>query len=120
MRFAKLLRLYLDPFVVFKNINVGPPSAQMDALRFNRRHRGFLLIYARRWATIAVLCAFGMMPLGALAGEAPMLALPILGLVLGFSAAVCMLVVAFAVYVVLGLDAEGAAKDSSRVVRRSR
>jgi hypothetical protein len=104
MRFAKLLRVYLDPFVVFKNVNVGPPSAQIDALQFNRRHRGFLLIYALRWAAIGALCAFCMMPLGALAGEAPILALPILGLVLGFAAAVCMLFVAFAVYVVLGLD----------------
>jgi hypothetical protein len=97
--FWHLLRLYLDPFALFKSITVEP-----DALEFNRRHRRILLIYVRRWATIAVLCAGGMAPLGALARGEPILVIPIIGLELGFSSAVCMLLLSVAVYVVLGLD----------------
>ena len=97
--FWQLLRLYLDPFALFKNIYVEP-----DGLEHNRRHRGMLLIYVRRWATIAALCAGGMAPLGAAARAEPILCIPIIGLELGFSSAVCMLLLSVAVYVVLGLD----------------
>ena len=93
------LRLYLDPFVLFKSITV-----ESDALEYNRRHRGVLLAYIRRWAMIGLSCALGIEPLAAIASVDPILAVPILGLELGFSASVCMLLVSFAVYVVLGLD----------------
>jgi len=96
--FWHLLRLYLDPFALFKSI-----AAEPGALEYNRRHRGMLLIYVRRWATIAVLCISSMAPLGALARAEPILVLPIIGLELGFSSAVCMLLLSVAVYVVLGL-----------------
>jgi hypothetical protein len=99
-----MLRLYLDPFALFKNITIGPPSARAEALQYNRCHRAILLTYVRRWTAIAVLCACGMAPLGALAGAQPILGIPILGLELGFSGAVCMLLLSVAVYVVLGLD----------------
>jgi len=92
------LRLYLDPFVPFRSI-----AHEADALDYNRRHRGMLLPYARRWAMIALACAGGLFPLGAAARAEPMLCLPVLGLELGFSTAVCMLLLALAVYVVLGL-----------------
>ncbi len=95
--FWRLLRLYLDPFVSFKSI-----AAEADALEYNRRHRGVLLVYVRRWATIAAACAGTLFPLAALARAEPMLSVPILGLELGFSAAVCMLLLCVAVYVVLG------------------
>jgi len=90
------LRLYLDPFVPFRSI-----AHEADALDYNRRHRGMLLPYARRWAMIA--CAGGLFPLGVAARVEPMLCLPVLGLELGFSTAVCVLLLALAVYVVLGL-----------------
>ena len=93
------LRLYLDPFVLFKSIAV-----EKDALAYNRRHRRLLLPYARRWATIALACAAGLFPLAALARTDPMLCVPVLGLELGFSGAVCMLLLSIAVYVILGLD----------------
>jgi len=98
--FWRLLRLYLDPFALFRNITVGAPSAQAEALQYNRRHRAILLTYVRRWATIAALCVFGMAPLGAAARAEPILCIPILGLEVGFSAAVFMLLVSVAVYVV--------------------
>ena len=104
VRFWRILRLYLDPFALFKNITVGPPLARAEALQYNRSHRRILLTYAMRWAAIALACAGGMAPLGALARAEPILCIPILGLELGFSAAVCMLLLSVAVYVVLGLD----------------
>ena len=99
-----MLRLYLDPFVLFKNVTVGPPAARFEALRHNRRHRAILLTYARRWAAIALLCVCAMAALGAAVRGAPILCIPILGLELGFSAAVFILLVSVAVYVVLGLE----------------
>ena len=102
--FRRSLRLYLDPFALFKNINIGPAAARNAALRYNRRHRAILLTYVRRWGAIGVLCACGMVPLGAAAQGEPILCIPILGLEVGFSAAVFMLLLSVAVYVVLGLD----------------
>ena len=103
-RFWRTVRAYLDPFVFFKSITIGAPAARAEALQCNRSHRGILLAYVRRWAAIAVLCAGAMVPLGPLAKAEPILCIPIVGLELGFSAAVCMLLVSVAVYVVLGLE----------------
>ena len=97
--FWRLLRLYLDPFALLKDITL-----EADGLQYNRRHRGILLIYVRCWATIALVCAGGMAPLGALARTEPILCIPIVGLELGFSTAVCVLLLSIAVYVVLGLE----------------
>jgi hypothetical protein len=97
--FWRLLRLYLDPFALFKNI-----AAESGGLEYNRRHRRILLVYVRRWATIAAVCAGGMAPLAALARAEPILCVPIVGLELGFSTAVCMLLLSIAVYFVLGLE----------------
>jgi hypothetical protein len=93
------LLLYLDPFAPFKNI-----AAETDALDYNRRHRHLLLTYVRRWAVIGLSCAAGMEALGLLARVEPYLVVPIFGLELCFSASVCMLVLAAAVYWVLGLE----------------
>ena len=92
------LRRYLDPFMLFKSIAV-----ERDALEYNRRHRRVLLAYARRWAMIALACAAGLFPLGALARAESLFCVPILGLELGFSAGVCMLLLSVAVYFVLGV-----------------
>jgi hypothetical protein len=92
------LRVYLDPFVLFKSV-----AADDDALEYNRRHRGRLLSYVKRWTVIALLCALALEPLAALARAEPILCVPIVGLGLGFSSAVCMALLAAAVYVVLGL-----------------
>jgi hypothetical protein len=53
---------------------------------------------------IALGCGAAMFPLGAAARVDPILCLPILGLEIGFSSAVCALLLALAVYVVLGLE----------------
>jgi hypothetical protein len=98
--FWRSLRVYLYPFVLFKSI-----ATDDDALEYNRRNRGLLLAYARRWAAIGLACAGGMEPLAVLARAEPILGVPTLGLEIGFSASVCMLLLSLAVYVVLGLDA---------------
>ncbi len=104
LSFGQLLRLYLDPFALFRSITVGDARAQEQALQYNRRHRRILLAYARRWAMIAIACIAAAAPLGALARTDPVLAVPVIGLELGFSLAVCVLLLALAVYVLLGLD----------------
>ena len=66
------LRLYLDPFVLFKSI-----ALDAGALEYNRRHRRVLLAYARRWAMIALACACLMEPMGPLSRTEPLLYAPI-------------------------------------------
>ena len=92
------LRLYFDPFVPFKSI-----ARETDAFDYNRRHRRLLLPYVQRWAMIALACAALLEPIGPLARAEPLLCMPILGLEICFSASVCVLLLALAVYVVLGL-----------------
>ena len=98
----RVLWLYLDPFCLFKNVTAGTLASQAEAMRYNRRHRRILLTYLGRWATIGALCLAGMAPLAAAAASEPVLLVPILGLELGFSASVCMLILSLAVYLLLG------------------
>jgi hypothetical protein len=97
-----LLWLYLDPFCLFKSMT--DEASQAEAWRYNRQHRRILIAYLRRWAAIGALCLAGMAPLAASAAADPLLVVPILGLELGFSAAVCMLTTALALYIVLGVE----------------
>ena len=106
LSFWRLLRLYLDPFALFKSVTVGTRWAQAQALSYNRRQRGILLTYVRRWAVIALASALSVGPLGALAATQPVLLVPILGLELAFTLAVCAVSLSLAVYVVLGIARE--------------
>ena len=94
------LRVYLDPFCLFKSISMGGA----EAAQHNRRHRRILLAYMLRWALIGGLCFAGMEPLIALAPRVPALVVPIVGLELGFSAGLFFALLSLGVYVVLGLD----------------
>ena len=106
LSFWQLLRLYLDPFALFGNVNAGSIWAQAQAWQYNCRHRHMLLAYAKRWLVIAMACMALMQPLAALAGAEPVLFVPIVGLELGFSTAVCALLLSLAVYVILGIEAK--------------
>ena len=97
--FRQLLRLYLDPFALFKNTAVEP-----GALEYNRRHRRMLLIYLRRWATIAVVCLALIVRLAALARGQPLVWIPLAALEVLFSSGLCMGFLSIAAYIVLGLD----------------
>ncbi len=56
--FSRLLHRYLCPGPFFRDTTRGSLLEQAAALRFNQARRSFLLIFARRWATLA-LFAFG-------------------------------------------------------------
>ena len=102
--FRQALRLYLDPFALFKNVNAGTGVAQRQALEYNRSRRGMLLAYARRWALIGMACVSALVALSGYARAEPVLLVPMLGLEIGFTAAVVSLLLSVAVYLVLGLE----------------
>ena len=62
-----------------------------------------LLPYALRWALIAIACVAAMTCLVAFSRGAPVLWIPIVGLELGFSTALCIFFLCLAAYFVLGL-----------------
>jgi hypothetical protein len=101
--FLKLLHLYLDPLALLRNITVGTDDERAAALQYNRRLRAVLLIYARRWTVIALACIASANPLASLAREELVMCVPFVGVELGFSVALCALVISVAVYIVLGL-----------------
>ena len=100
----QVLWLYLDPFCLFKNVTVGSAACQAEAEEYNRRHRRILLAYVGRWASIGAVCLACMASLVAPAMAAPVLIVPIVGLELGFAAALFVLLVSLAVYVLLGME----------------
>lgn len=58
--FGVLVRLYLDPGMVFKDASRGSWLAREQARRYNERHRWMLLLYVRRWMTIAAVFLAGV------------------------------------------------------------
>ncbi|HYX64965.1 MAG TPA: hypothetical protein VE935_12175 [Burkholderiales bacterium] len=100
----RLLWLYLNPFALLKNVSVGPPRLRAEALRYNRARRGMLLLYLRRWAAIGAACLMAELPVATWAAGSPVLGVTFIGLELGFAFAVCVLLLAGAVYVLLGFD----------------
>lgn len=100
----QLLRLYLHPFALLKNVTVGPPRLRAEALRYNRAQRRIMLAYLRRWAAIAATCLITALHVGARAAGRPALGITFVGLELGFAFAVCVLLLAAAVYLLLGID----------------
>ena len=96
--FWQLLRLYLDPSAFLKSV-----TADADGLEYNRRHRGILLVYGRRWAVIALVCLTAIAHFAYLARGYPLLWIPLTALEIGFSSGLCVSFVAIASYFVLGL-----------------
>ena len=97
--FWRLLRLYLDPFALLKEL-----TGQPEALHYNRRQRRMLLPYARRWAVIALACVTLIAGTAAFARGYPLLWIPLAALEVGFATGLCMSFVALAAYIVLGLE----------------
>ena len=102
--FWRLLRLYLDPFTLFRSVTSGSLLEQAEALQYNCRQRRFLLTYARRWAVIGAASGALLLALCPLARAEPMLLVPIIGLDLLFDAAFLLLVLCACVYFVLGVQ----------------
>ncbi len=101
---GRLLWLYLHPFALLKNVAEGSPARRAEALRYNRARRRMMLRYVRRWAAIAAACLATGLHVGAVAGAEPVLGVTFVGLELGFSFAVCVLLFAAAVYFLLGVE----------------
>lgn len=91
------LRLYLDPFALFKDVTRG----RERALSYNRAMRWVLISYLRRWSLIAASLFVGIAPAEALAAEATIV--PAAAIAVGFCMAVAVLACTVAAYLMLGV-----------------
>ena len=98
--------LYFNPFSLFKDASTGPLWSRESARAYNRASRWMLLLYVRRWLSIAALSFFGLLPAEAMAAQAPAMIIPVAGLGLGFCIAIVVALWAAAAYVMLGLRSE--------------
>jgi hypothetical protein len=89
--------LYLDPFLLFKDVAVG----RERALSYNRAMRWMLLPYLRRWLLIAGSLFVGIAPAEALAADATIV--PAAAIAVGFCIALAVLACIAAAYLMLGM-----------------
>ena len=74
--FARLCRLYLDPFALFMDASNGPENARRRARSYNQTMRWMLIPYLRRWLFIAASLFLGIAPAQAAAAEATLFIVP--------------------------------------------
>jgi hypothetical protein len=98
----QLLRLYLDPFALFKDASKGPPSVRQRAHHYNRAMRWMLLFYIRRWLVIAGSSFLGIAPAEGLAAQASLFIVPAAAFAVGCCIGLVVIVCAGAVYLLLG------------------
>jgi hypothetical protein len=98
-----LLRMYLDPFMLFKNANRGTAFNRHCALAYNRGHRWMLVPYMRRWLCIASACLLALNPTAALASANPIFLVPTVGLGIVFTVGFVALVLTAVSYLGLGM-----------------
>jgi hypothetical protein len=99
---SRQLMLYLDPFAFFKDASAGNPWVREAALRYNRRQRGLLLTYIRRWLSIAIASFLGIASSETLAGHVPLFIIPAAGFGIGFSVALVFAAWISTIYLLLG------------------
>lgn len=87
---ASQLRLYLDPFALFKDATRGTAWMQAQALAYNRAMRWILLAYLRRWTALAAASYFCIVPLEAYAAQRAALAVPAAALAVAFCIAIAV------------------------------
>ena len=102
----RLLRLYLDPFALFKDASQGPAPARERARSYNRAMRWILVHYIRRWVLIAAGLFLAIAPAEALAAEVKIFIIPAAAFAFGASIAVTVTLLTFAVYLLLGSKRE--------------
>src|SRR5688572_7046060 len=90
------VRLYLDPFALFKRATRG----RERALSYNRELRWVLLSYLRRWLLIAASLFVGIAPAEAIATETTIV--PAAAIAVGFCMAMSVLTCIVAAYLLLG------------------
>ena len=99
---GQLLRLYLDPGALFKDVSRGSAAVRRSALSYNRRMRHLLLPYMRRWLAIAAVLVFAIFPAEALHAQASLSLIPAAAFAVGGSVAVTVIACIAAGYLMLG------------------
>ena len=97
LNLGRQLLLYLDPFLLFKDVSTG----RERALSYNRTMRWMLLPYLRRWLLIAGSLFVGIAPAEALAADATIV--PAAAIAVGFCVAMAVLACIAAAYLMLGV-----------------
>lgn len=103
---GELLRLYLHPFALLKDVSARPRRLRVEALRYNQARRSMLLAYVQRWAVIAAVCLIAALHLAVGAEGQPALGIAFVGADLGFAFALCVVLLAAAVYFLLRSEEE--------------
>ena len=98
LNLGRQLLLYLDPFLLFKDVAVG----RERALSYNRAMRWVLLPYLRRWLLIAGSLFIAIAPAEALAADATIV--PAAAIAVGFCIAVAVLSCIVTAYFMLGVS----------------
>jgi hypothetical protein len=99
---GQLLRLYLDPGALFKDVSRGSATVRRSALSYNRRMRHLLLPYMRRWMAIAAVLVFAIFPAEALHAQASLSLIPAAAFAVGGSVAVTVIACIVVGYFLLG------------------
>jgi hypothetical protein len=97
LNLGQQILLYLDPFLLFKDVAAG----RERALSYNRAMRWMLLPYLRRWLLIAAALFLGIAPAEALAADASIV--PAAAMAVGFCVAIAVLACIAAAYLMLGV-----------------
>ena len=97
LNLGQQILLYLDPFLLFKDVAAG----RERALSYNRALRWVLLPYLRRWLLIASVLFLGIAPAEALAADATIV--PAAAIAVGFCVAMAVLTCITAAYLMLGV-----------------
>src|SRR5262245_14247910 len=100
--FGQLLRLYLDPGALFKDVSRGSAAVRRSALSYNRRMRHLLLPYIRRWMAIAAVLVFAIFPAEALHAQTALSLVPAAAFAVAGTIAVTVIGCILAGYFLLG------------------
>jgi hypothetical protein len=99
---GRLLRLYLDPGALFKDVSRGPAAVRRSALSYNRRMRHLLLPYIRRWMAIAAVLVLGIFPAEALHAQTVLSLVPAAAFAVAGTVAITVIACMAAGYFLLG------------------
>ena len=97
---TRLLRLYLDPGALFKDVSRGSAAVRRSALAYNRRMRHVLLTYLRRWVAIAATLVLAVFP--AEAAQASFSLVPAAALAIAGTVAITVIACIVVGYFLLG------------------
>lgn len=100
---GKLLRLYLDPGALFKDVSRGSAAVRRSALAYNRRMRHLLLPYLRRWTAIAATLVLAVLPAEALHAHTSFSLVPAAAFAIAGSVAITVIACIVAGYLLLGV-----------------